>query len=65
MYVDGFILLAIYVISVTALLISIYALWTLEEIRRHYIDKHNAQKNYNQWTNKPTIKVARGKGHWD
>lgn len=65
MYVDGYILLAIYVISVAALLISVYALWTLDEIRQFYINKNNAHKNYNQWQNKPDIKVNRAKGHWD
>lgn len=65
MYIDGYLLLAIYVISVSALLVSIYALWTLEEIRQYYANKHNAQKNYNQWQNQPPVKVAKGKGHWD
>lgn len=65
MYIDGYLLLAIYVISVSALLVSIYALWTLEEIRQYYANKHNAQKNYNQWQNQPPIKVDKGKGHWD
>lgn len=65
MYIDGYLLLAIYVISVAALLISIYALWTLEEIRQQYDNKYNARKNYNQWQNQPPIKVDRKKGHWD
>lgn len=65
MYIDGYLLLAIYVISVSALLVSIYALWTLEEVKQHYDNKYNAQKNYNHWHNQPPIKVDKGKGHWD
>lgn len=65
MYVDGYMLLAIYFISVLALGVSVYALWSLEEIRRYYDNKYNAQKNYNHWQNQPPIKVPRGKGHWD
>lgn len=33
MYVDGYMLLAIYVLAVLAAAISVYALWTLEEIK--------------------------------
>jgi hypothetical protein len=65
MYVDGYMLLAIYFIAVLALAVSAYALWTLEEIRQYYADRHEAQKNYNQWKNQPPIKVNKGKGHWD
>jgi len=36
MYVDGYMLFAIYFIAVLALAVSTYALWSLEEIRRYY-----------------------------
>lgn len=62
---DGYLLLAIYFISVLALGVSVYALWSLEEIRRFYDNKHNAKKNYQTWQNKPVIKMPRAKGHWD
>lgn len=65
MYVDGYLLLIIYFISVLALGISIYALWSLEEIRQYYAKKYQSQKNYELWQNMPAIKVDRAKGHWD
>jgi hypothetical protein len=36
MYVDEWMLFAIYFISVLALAVSWYALWSLEEIRKYY-----------------------------
>lgn len=65
MYVDGYMLLAIYFIAVLALAVSVYALWSLEEIRKYYENKYSAQKNYNEWKNQPPITVVRTKGHWD
>lgn len=44
MYVDGWMLFAIYFISVLALAVSAYAIWSLEEIRLHY------KRMYNQRT---------------
>ncbi len=63
MYVDVWMLFAIYFIAVLALAVSAYALWSLEEIRQYYEQKTN--KRVNSWANKPPIKVPRGKGHWD
>lgn len=65
MYVDGYMLLAIYFIAILALAVSAYALWSLEEIRRYYEKKNVSLKNYNEWKTKPSIKVNREKGHWD
>lgn len=65
MYVDGYMLFAIYFIAVLALAVSVYALWSLEEIRKYYDSKYSSQKNYNDWKNKPPITIERGKGHWD
>jgi hypothetical protein len=48
MYVDGWMLFAIYFISVLALAVSAYAVWSLEEIRLHYKQIYNQQtKMYN------------------
>jgi CHASE3 domain sensor protein len=35
MYVDGYMLLAIYVLAVLAAAISVYSLWTLEEMKEN------------------------------
>lgn len=63
MYIDGYLLLAIYFISVLALAVSAYALWSLEEIRRYY--EKTYIKKQNTWSNREPIKVPRSKGHWD
>jgi hypothetical protein len=67
MYVDGYMLFAIYFIAVLALAVSAYALWSLEEIRQYYARK-NSTKNPNAWEqykHKPPVTPTRGKGHWD
>jgi hypothetical protein len=67
MYVDGYMLLAIYAIAVLALAVSVYALWSLEEIRQYYARK-NSTKNPNAWEqykNQPPVTPTLGKGHWD
>lgn len=68
MYVDGYMLLAIYAIAVLALAVSVYALWSLEEIRRYYENSRNKTSKpnaYEQYKNLPPIRVDRAKGHWD
>ena len=67
MYVDGYMLLVIYLLAVFAAAISVYSLWTLEEIRRHYERQNNTKKSnaYEQYKNKPPVTPTRGKGHWD
>ena len=45
MYVDGYMLLAIYSIAVLALGVSVYALWTLKEVEEIYKKKTPAQKS--------------------
>lgn len=68
MYVDGYMLLAIYAIAVLALAVSVYALWSLEEIRRYYENSRNKTSKpnaYERYKNLPPIKVDRAKGHWD
>ena len=63
MYVDGYLLFAIYFIAVLALAVSAYALWTLEEIRQYYAKKSLIHKD--RPTTQPVVKVPRAKGHWD
>lgn len=65
MYVDGIMLFAIYFIAVLALAVSVYALWSLEEIRLFYEKKYSNQKKYIEIKSKPPITVPRKKGHWD
>ena len=67
MYVDGYMLLVIYLLAVFAAAISVYSLWTLEEIRRHYERQNNTKKPnaYEQYKNKPPVTLTKGKGHWD
>lgn len=67
MYVDGYMLLVICLLAVFAAAISVYALWTLEEIRQYY-EKNNKIKGpnaYEQYKNLPPVKPTQGKGHWD
>jgi flagellar basal body-associated protein FliL len=65
MYVDGYMLFAIYFIAVLALAVSAYALWSLEEIRKYYAKKNTKPNAWEQYNNKPPITVNRTKGHWD
>jgi hypothetical protein len=66
MYVDGYMLLAIYFIAVLALAVSVYALWSLEEIRLYYKKKgsktNNAWDHYHQKAEKTKPRL---KSHWD
>ena len=64
MFVDGYLLFAIYFIAVLALAVSAYAMWSLEEIRKHYARRYN--KKTNTYTPpKPVQTAKRPKGHWD
>lgn len=65
MYVDLILLFLIYSFSVTALGVSIYALWTLKEVEDQYKNKIRSLKARNDYINKPPVKVTRKKGHWD
>jgi len=65
MYIDGYMLFAIYFIAVLALAVSAYALWSLEEIRKYYqkiYEKRGVTKSYTATTVKPAPK---SKGVWD
>lgn len=65
MYVDGWMLLAIYAISVLALGVSVYALWSLEEIRKYYEKKSN--KTTITRTHRTAVHTTKPKpkSHWD
>jgi len=67
MYVDGYMLFAIYFIAVLALAVSAYALWSLEEIRQYYEKKYDKQSTtYTTPKSKmPVRKHSTAKGHFD
>lgn len=62
MYVDLVLLFLIYSFATIALGVSIYALWTLEEIKSLFIKRTQTKPPKKPL---PPIKVERGKGHWD
>ena len=63
MYVDGWMLFAIYFISVLALAVSAYAIWSLEEIRLHYKRMYNQKlRMYN--LAKPSVSKHKTKSYW-
>jgi hypothetical protein len=61
MYVDGYMLLAIYVIAVLALGVSVYALWTLKEVEELYNKKNSVTEEYHSGKAKQTPRL---KGPW-
>jgi hypothetical protein len=68
MYVDGYMLFAIYFIAVLALAVSAYALWSLEEIRQYYSQLYDKprQGTGQRFRDQPPVYTRpRGKGHWD
>jgi hypothetical protein len=68
MYVDGYLLLIIYILAVSAVLISVYALWTLleveEELKKKNSKPGNAWDHYHNTNNQQKAKPT-NKGHWD
>lgn len=62
---DLVVLFLAYSFSVVALLVSIYAIWTLKEVEDQYKNKVDALKSREKIINKPAIKVPRKKGNWD
>jgi hypothetical protein len=63
MYVDGWMLFAIYFIAVLALAVSVYALWSLEEIRLHYKRIYNQRTKMYNLAN-PSISKNKLKSYW-
>jgi hypothetical protein len=62
MYIDGYLLLVIYVLAASAVLISVYALWTLLEIEEQLKKKNskpgNAWDHYHNPKNQKKSKSA-------
>jgi hypothetical protein len=67
MYVDGYMLFAIYFIAVLALAVSAYALWSLEEIRQYYERRYDKRSNtyISPKSKMPGRKHSTAKGHFD
>jgi hypothetical protein len=67
MYVDGYMLFAIYFIAVLALAVSAYALWSLEEIRQYYERRYDKRSNAHTSpkSKMPVRKHSTAKGHFD
>ena len=65
MYVDGYLLFAIYFIAVLALAVSVYALWSLEEIRQYYAKKNNIRSNTPLRSVQPSKKHSQAEGYFD
>jgi hypothetical protein len=67
MYIDGYLLFAIYFIAVLALAVSAYALWSLEEIRQHYAKRYDKPTNkYTQPKSvQPVKKHSQAAGYYD
>jgi hypothetical protein len=65
MYVDGYLLFAIYFIAVLALAVSAYALWSLEEIRQYYSRKNDTRSNTQPRSVQPGKKHSQAAGYYD
>jgi hypothetical protein len=66
MYIDGYLLFAIYFIAVLALAVSAYALWSLEEIRQHYSRRYDKRTTvYTQPKATTSKNHSRAEGYYD
>jgi len=65
MYVDGYMLLAIYFIAVLALAISVYAIWSIIEVQEQMTDLYNkkVKSAWDYYHNKAS--KNKPKGHWN
>jgi hypothetical protein len=65
MYVDLILLFLIYSFATIALAVSVYALWTLEEVKAEF--KKRRPKPGNAWDHYHNKAKAqpKAKGHWD
>ena len=64
MFVDGYLLFAIYFIAVLALAVSAVSLWSLEEIRRHYERIYDRQTQTYTFQQPSDNKKSTAKGQW-
>jgi len=65
MYIDGYMLFAIYFIAVLALAVSAYALWSLEEIRQYYSKRNDKRSNTPSTSVQPNNKHSQAAGYYD
>jgi hypothetical protein len=66
MYVDGYLLLVIYILAASAALISIYALWTLLEVEEQLKKKNSKPGNAWDHYHKKAEKIKpKSKIHWE
>jgi hypothetical protein len=69
MYVDGFMLLAIYMISVIALAVSVYALWTVveveDEVKKKNVKLNKLNNAWDHYHNPKNQKKSQPKGYFD
>ena len=65
MYIDGWMIFAIYFIAVTAMAVSVYALWSLEEIRRYYEKRNNKSNIVKSHRTVVHNTKPKTKSHWD
>ena len=68
MYVDGYLLLVIYLIAVLAAGISVYALWTLKEVEEQFKKKNkpgNAWDHYHNPANQKKQSKSKAKGYFN
>jgi NADH:ubiquinone oxidoreductase subunit 6 (subunit J) len=65
MYVDGYMLLAIYFVAVLALAVSVYAIWSIIEIEAKMLDLYNkkVKSAWNYYHDKASKNKT--KGHWN
>ena len=65
MYVDGYMLLAIYFVAVLALAVSVYAIWSIIEIEEKMIDLYNkkVKSAWDYYHDKSSKNKT--KGHWN
>ena len=65
MYVDGYMLLAIYLVAVLALAVSVYALWSIIEVEEKLTDLYN-KKVKNAWDYyHDKASKTKSKRHWN
>jgi hypothetical protein len=65
MYVDLILLFLIYSFATIALAVSVYALWTLQEVKEEFKKKRSKPGNaWDHYHNKAKEK-PKAKGHWN
>ncbi|CAB5214820.1 hypothetical protein UFOVP190_276 [uncultured Caudovirales phage] len=65
MFVDGWMLFAIYFIAVLSLAVSVYSLWSLEEIRLYYSRRNDKRSNTSAKSVTLDKKRSQAAGYYD